>query len=142
MNEYTLSGRVNFVEIKYTESGKVYTRVLISEKQRDDSYVSYPITLFNTKSDAVAERFADEINKGDYAEIKGKLTVDKFKTKNGEDVERIGLIGFSFDKLIWDSELGKMVKVETGTVDNEKFSTVEKTPEEMFTEPSETSFLY
>lgn len=142
MNEFTLTGRVNFLEIKYTESGKVYTRVLLSEKQRDDSYVSYPITLFNTKSSPTAEEFADKIEKGDYAEIKGKLTIDKFTTKDGVDVERVGLIGFGFSKLIWDSEQRKLVKADPNSVDNDKFSTVEKTPEEMFTEPAEDSFVY
>ena len=160
MNEFTLSGRVNFIDIKYLESGKCFTRVLLSLKERNGEYVSYPITLFNTSKGTTAEDIAEEVKKGDTVEIKGKLTIDKFKSKTGEDVElfknkrkvtrkdfiqffksktgedveRIGLIGFEFAKLAWDDRQKKYVKVTSA--DTNKFSEVEKTPSEnMFVNP-------
>ena len=134
MNEFTLSGRVNFIDIKYLESGKCFTRVLLSLKERNGEYVSYPITLFNTSKGTTAEDMAEEVKKGDTVEIKGKLTIDKFKSKTGEDVERIGLIGFEFVKLAWDDRQKKYVKVTSA--DTNKFSEVEKTPSEnMFVNP-------
>ena len=134
MNEFTLSGRVNFIDIKYLESGKCFTRVLLSLKERNGEYVSYPITLFNTSKGTIAEDIAEEVKKGDTVEIKGKLTIDKFKSKTGEDVERIGLIGFEFAKLAWDDRQKKYVKVTSA--DTNKFSEVEKTPSEnMFVNP-------
>lgn len=134
MNEFTLSGRVNFIDIKYLESGKCFTRVLLSLKERNGEYVSYPITLFNTSKGTTAEDIAEEVKKGDTVEIKGKLTIDKFKSKTGEDVERIGLIGFEFAKLAWDDRQKKYVKVTSE--DTNKFSEVEKTPSEnMFVNP-------
>ena len=134
MNEFTLSGRVNFIDIKYLESGKCFTRVLLSLKERNGEYVSYPITLFNTSKGTIAENIAEEVKKGDTVEIKGKLTIDKFKSKTGEDVERIGLIGFEFSKLAWDDRQKKYVKVTSA--DTNKFSEVEKTPSEnMFVNP-------
>ena len=134
MNEFTLSGRVNFIDIKYLESGKCFTRVLLSLKERNGEYVSYPITLFNTSKGKIAEDIAEEVKKGDTVEIKGKLTIDKFKSKTGEEVERIGLIGFEFAKLAWDDRQKKYVKVTSA--DTNKFSEVEKTPSEnMFVNP-------
>lgn len=134
MNEFTLSGRVNFIDIKYLESGKCFTRVLLSLKERNGEYVSYPITLFNTSKGKIAEDISEEVKKGDTVEIKGKLTIDKFKSKTGEDVERIGLIGFEFAKLAWDDRQKKYVKVTSA--DTNKFSEVEKTPSEnMFVNP-------
>lgn len=134
MNEFTLSGRVNFIDIKYLESGKCFTRVLLSLKERNGEYVSYPITLFNTSKGTTAEDIAEKVKKGDTVEIKGKLTIDKFKSKTGEDVERIGLIGFEFAKLAWDDRQKKYVKVTSA--DTNKFSEVEKTPSEnMFVNP-------
>ena len=135
MNEFTLSGRVNFIDIKYLESGKCFTRVLLSLKERNGEYVSYPITLFNTSKGRIAEDISEEVKKGDTVEIKGKLTIDKFKSKTGEDVERIGLIGFEFAKLAWDDRQKKYVKVTSA--DTNKFSEVEKTPSEnMFVNPN------
>ena len=134
MNEFTLSGRVNFIDIKYLESGKCFTRVLLSLKERNGEYVSYPITLFNTSKGTTAEDIAEKVKKGDTVEIKGKLTIDKFKSKTGEDVERIGLIGFEFAKLTWDDRQKKYVKVTSAYTN--KFSEVEKTPNEnMFVNP-------
>lgn len=134
MNEFTLSGRVNFIDIKYLESGKCFTRVLLSLKERNGEYVSYPITLFNTSKGTTAEDIAEEVKKGDTVEIKGKLKIDKFKSKTGEDVERIGLIGFEFAKLAWDDRQKKYIKVTSA--DTNKFSEVEKTPSEnMFVNP-------
>ena len=135
MNEFTLSGRVNFIDIKYLESGKCFTRVLLSLKERNGEYVSYPITLFNTSKGRIAEDISEEVKKGDTVEIKGKLTIDKFKSKTGEDVERIGLIGFEFAKLAWDDRQKKYIKVTSA--DTNKFSEVEKTlSENMFVNPN------
>ncbi len=128
MNEFTVTGRLNFIDIKFLESGKVYTRVLISEKQRDGNFVSYPITLFNTQSKSTAEDIVEKCTKGDYVRISGKLNINKFTDKYGQKRENIELIGFEFSKVIWSETERKYIDVyEENCVDNEKFSTIEKT---------------
>lgn len=128
MNEFTVTGRLNFIDLKYLESGKVYTRVLISEKQRDGNFVSYPITLFNTQDKTTAEDIAGQCEKGNYVRISGKLNINKFTDKYGQKRESIELIGFEFSKVIWSEAEHKYIDVyEENCVDDEKFSTVEKT---------------
>lgn len=142
MNEFNVSGRCNYIEIKYTESGKCFTRVLVAEKQRNGEYHTYPVTLFNTVKDNTAENIAEEIKKGDYVKISGKLTIDKFTAKTGEEVERIGLVGFGYNKLVWDEVTNKFIEIPKGKVETEKFSEVEKTPSSnMFVNPKNIDLM-
>lgn len=128
MNNFEIIGRVNFIDIKYLESGKVYTRVLISEKQKDDTFSTFPITFFNTKSENTAEKIAETCQKGDYIKAKGKMNVDKFTDKFGQNREQISLMGFEFNKVVWsDAEKKYIDFYKENCVENDRYSTVEKT---------------
>lgn len=126
MNEFKIIGRVNFIEFKTFESGLCLTRVLLSKKVKEE-YQTYPITFFNTKDYECAFEIADKIKKGDYIKATGKLNINKFKTKTGQDVENIELIGFGFKKVVYSESEGKYIEA-IDEVDNDKFSTIEKTP--------------
>ncbi len=149
MNEFKLTGRVNFIDIKFLDSGKCFTRVLISEKQKDDTFVSYAVTFFNTKNYNAAEDIAEKIQKGDYIEARGKLNISKFTDKYGQNREQIELIGFDFNKVQWDETARKYVAVkEENCIENDEYATVERTPidyeaetklaEEMLGTPAQT----
>lgn len=126
MNEFKIIGRVNFIEYKVFESGLCLTRVLLSKKVKEE-YQTYPITFFNTKDYECANEIAENIKKGDYIKATGKLNINKFKTKTGQDVENIELIGFGFKKVVYSESEGKYIET-IDEVDNDKFSTTEKTP--------------
>ena len=53
-NVFELLGRVNYVNIKYVESGKAITRVLISIKRyKSEEYDTFPITFFGDMAEAI-----------------------------------------------------------------------------------------
>lgn len=109
-NVFELLGRVNYVNIKYVESGKAITRVLISIKRyKSEEYDTFPITFFGDMAEAVGEKVKA---KEDYIHVTGRINVDKYKTKDGKDVEQLSLIGNSFEKVTFDKSKKRFVAVE------------------------------
>ncbi len=109
-NVFELLGRVNYVNIKYVESGKAITRVLISIKRyKSEEYDTFPITFFGDMAEAVGEKVKA---KEDYIHVTGRINVDKYKTKDGKDVEQLSLIGNSFEKVTFDKTKKQFVAVE------------------------------
>ena len=109
-NVFELLGRVNYVNIKYVESGKAITRVLISIKRyKSEEYDTFPITFFGDMAEAVGEKVKA---KEDYIHVTGRINVDKYKTKDGKDVEQLSLIGNSFEKVTFDKSKKQFVAVE------------------------------
>ena len=97
-NYVEMTGRVSFIEVKYTQNGKPYTRVLISKKgSAEGDYSSFAFTFF----DKEAEDFAEKIQKGDYANVTGYMTLNKYE-KDGKKIERIELVGRHFVKAEYD----------------------------------------
>lgn len=105
-NKFEITGRVNYISIKYTESGTGITRVLISKKNKNEEYDAYGINLIGK----VAEDIYTDIKKGDYANITGKITVNKYKDKSGKDVERLELLGFEYKKAKYDENVKGFVE--------------------------------
>lgn len=114
MNSFELLGRINWIDIKYLESGTCYTKILLAKKKpKTDEYESFPIIFFNKKDDDIAERLAEQCKVGDYIRLKGQLGINKYAPKNAEKVqEKISLTGWSFKQVVWDSNQNKYVDVE------------------------------
>ncbi len=110
-NTFELIGRVNFIDIKYTEKGSTYTRVLLSKKAKDDNYDTFPITLFGDKAEAISE----SIKKGDTVYITGKLGVNRYKDKAGNNVEKMELTGYEFKKVVYDTDKKQYVEATAQT---------------------------
>lgn len=113
MNKFEILGRVNWIEIKYSEKGSCFTKILLAKKlPKKDEYESFPITFFNTRNGDTAERLAETVKEGDYIRVTGKLGINRYipkgQTRVKEDVE---LIGWGFQKVKWDSEQNKYVDV-------------------------------
>lgn len=140
MNNFELIGRVNYINIKYTDSGKCYTRVLLSKRRGEDDYITFPVTFFNNKNGNVAEEISDAVEKGNYIRARGKLDISKFKAKDGTDVERIDLIGFEFALVEYDKEQGKYVEVTKTEVQNDRYGTVETSTTQAVIDDEEIPF--
>lgn len=99
-NYVEMTGRINFIEIKYSQGGTAYTRALMSKKAvKGDDYDTFPFTFFGD----VAEEFADKIQKGDYVNIVGVINCDKYE-KDGKKIERVTLVGRHFVKAEYDED--------------------------------------
>lgn len=128
-NLFELVGKVNYINIKYLPSGKSVTRVLLGKKRyNSEDYDSYAVTFFGDLSEQVGE----QVVKGDYIFIEGRLTIEKYKSKDGKNVENIALIGNSFQKVTYDTEKKAYVATEqTATKDASK-SEQRKLAEDLF----------
>jgi single-stranded DNA-binding protein len=112
-NSFELIGRVNYVNLKSLSNGNSLTRVLLSIKRyKSEEYDTFPITFFAEVSQDAANR----LKKGDYINVVGRLNLDKFKNKEGKDVESISLIGYSFIKVTFDKDQKRFVEVEDNAV--------------------------
>ena len=111
MNSFELLGRINWIDIKYTETGTCFTKILLAKKKpKSEEYESFPIIFFNTKNDNTAEKLAENHRVGDYIRIKGQLGISKYVPKNGDKVcDKIVPTGWSFVPVIWDAEQNKYV---------------------------------
>jgi single-stranded DNA-binding protein len=110
-NKFELTARVNFVEIKYKESGTVFTRALLSKKGKEEgTYDTFPITLFGKS----AEGFAEAIKKGDTVNVTGRISISKYN-KDGKDIERVDLVAFEFTKVKYDESAKKYVAISDDT---------------------------
>ena len=108
-NTFELIGRVNYLNLKALNNGNTLTRVLLSIKRyKSEEYDTFPVTFFGETS----EDIADKIKKGDYIHVTGRLNLDKFKSKDGKDVESISLIGNSYEKITFDRDKKEFVVVE------------------------------
>lgn len=122
MNEFSILGRLNWLNIQYYDNGTCKTIIYLAKKlpptqvsrlpsnhKPEDEYETFTITFFNTSRDNVAERLADECKQGDYMRIKGKLSV--YKLENSKPV--LKLIGWNFKRVEWDAETNKYVDIES-----------------------------
>lgn len=124
-NIFELIGRVNYLNLKSLSNGNTLTRVLLSiKKYKSDEYDTFPVTFFGEASESVA----DKVTKGDYIHVTGRLNLDKFKDKNGKDVESISLIANSYEKVTFDKEQKQFVAIDCSGIapKNEQLSMVEE----------------
>lgn len=115
-NTVTLVGRVNFIDIKYFESGSQLTRLLLSKKTGENEYASFTVTYFNAKS----EEIMNAVEKGDYVCVNGYLVENKFTNKDGVEVKKIEINGREFAKVKFDEEQKRYVEVKSDTKSEKK----------------------
>ena len=93
MNKFEILGRVNWIEIKYSEKGSCFTKILLAKKlPKKDEYESFPITFFNTKNGETAERLAETVKEGDYIRVTGKLGINRYIPKGQTRVKEDGAV--------------------------------------------------
>ena len=122
MNSFELLGRINWLDIKYTDSGTCFTKIMLAKKKpkTDNKYESFLITFFNTKNDNTAEKLANICKKGDYIRVKGQLGISRYAPKNADKVqEKIVLTGWTFVPVAWDDEQKKYVDIKAETTTQE-----------------------
>lgn len=112
-NEFKLLGRVGKLDMKYTESGTVLTKISLGVKNSKKEYENFWITFFNTKNRPTAELLGENVNEGDYIRVDGALTINSYTPEGRENpVKSIQLIGWGYKKVQWDSENKKFIDIE------------------------------
>lgn len=106
-NTFELIGRCNYLDLKTLDNGKTYTRICVSKKGRDENYLSFWVTFFGDSSEEVA----GSIQKGDYIHVTGKLDVDKYTNKEGKNIENLKLIGFTAERVTYDTDKKEFVVI-------------------------------
>lgn len=113
-NMFELTGRVNYINLDYSQSGNAYCRVLISKKAGKDSneYRSMPIVFFGKN----AEHFANNVDKGDTVNVKGMLSSEE--DKNTKKITAI-LVGLESTVVVYDENQRDYIPKIVKDVDEE-----------------------
>ena len=106
-NRFSLAGRIGYIDMKWTDTGKPRTTINIGVKKNKDEYDNFFITFFNNKNRNLAEELAEDVKKGDYIRVSGSLNVNKFQGK-----ETIQCTGWGYKHVEFDKEAKKFVDVD------------------------------
>lgn len=114
-NRVELMGRVGYIECKFIDNdkGSVKTDLNIGIKKEnatgkdDNDWDNFFVTFWNTDKRKTAEIIAEEIKKGDYVRIVGKLVENRYIPKDLEQKKEnerseINVIGYGFKKMRFD----------------------------------------
>ncbi len=114
-NRVELMGRVGYIECKFIDNdkGSVKTDLNIGIKKEnatgndDKDWDNLFVTFWNTDKRKTAEIIAEEIKKGDYVRIVGKLVENRYipkglEQKKENERSEINVIGFGFKKMRFD----------------------------------------
>ncbi len=114
-NRVELMGRVGYIECKFIDNdkGSVKTDLNIGIKKEnatgndDKDWDNFFVTFWNTDKRKTAEIIAEEIKKGDYVRIVGKLVENRYIPKDLEQIKEnerseINVIGYGFKKMRFD----------------------------------------
>ena len=114
-NRVELMGRVGYIECKFIDNdkGSVKTDLNIGIKKEnatgkdDNDWDNFFVTFWNTDKRKTAEIIAEEIKKGDYVRIVGKLVENRYIPKDLEQIKEnerseINVIGYGFKKMRFD----------------------------------------
>lgn len=108
-NKVELIGRVNHTELKEHTNCKV-AKIGIGKKIRGDEYKTIFVAMFNDE----AVKAYELLKKGDYAYIRGKLSVSTYIVDE-KPIDRLEVIGFEAKKVKYDTDQKKYVEVTTDT---------------------------
>jgi len=98
-NKFELTGKINHIDTKYSETGKCHTNILMAKKGKaDNEFQSFNIVFF----DELAEEAGDLIKKGDVVNVTGKLAIKKYKTKEGNEAQCVNFCANSFSFAKYD----------------------------------------
>ncbi len=114
-NRVDLMGRVGYIECKFIDNdkGSVKTDINLGIKKNslsdkdEKNWDNVFITFWNTEKRKTAELIAEEIKKGDYIRVVGKITENRYIPKDMEQIQEnerseINIMGLGYKKLIWD----------------------------------------
>lgn len=115
-NRVELMGRVGYIECKFldNEKGSVKTDLNIGIKKNeslssndDKNWDNFFVTFWNTDKRKTAEIVAEQIKKGDYIRVVGKLVENRYIPKEMEQIKEnekseIQIMGLGFKKMIFD----------------------------------------
>lgn len=120
-NDFEITGRVTYIDIKYTDKGTAIVRTCVSKKstRKEDEFIALWVDMFGD----VAEKYAEQIRQGDTVNIKGKLDTDKFTSKEGKTVEKLLLKGWHFQKAMYDKNTKEFIPYDASKVPLEKQQT-------------------
>lgn len=113
-NEFKLLGRVSELSTECKSSGLVVSNIKIgvsTGKKNDEGktiYDNYFITFFRE----TAEKIIEEVQQGDYIQVTGSLSMNKYTPSEGEKTRySIKLIGWGYKKVTFDKEQNKFIEV-------------------------------
>lgn len=112
-NSFNLIGRICSFEDFQSRNGNLVVKLKISKKSSNsDTYDLFEVTFFDTDKNLTASNILSEFEKNDYIGVKGYMRINKFTPANS-DKERWEkqLIGTSYQKMVYDTEINKYVKV-------------------------------
>lgn len=104
-NRFELTGKINYIETKYKDNGKCFTKILMAKKAKDDDYQAFNIVFF----DELAEETGEMIKKGDVINVTGKLSVTKY-IKDDKEIQCVNLIGFKYNFAKYDKDKKEYVE--------------------------------
>ena len=112
-NSFELIGNANYIDLKALEKGSFIAKVLLSiylGKDRDGKglYESVEVTLFGD----VAQKFGDEVQKGNLIHVSGRIGINKYTNKEGKEIKAYQFIANSFAKVNFDKDKKEFVAVE------------------------------
>ena len=104
-NNFELIGKVNFIDMKALEKGGFIVKALLGvylgkDKDGNSVYDSFEVTTFND----TAESFGNNVKKGDYVYVAGRMTINKYTNKDGKEVKNIQLIGNAYTLVEYDKD--------------------------------------
>lgn len=99
-NQFTLLGRVGYIDMKYTESGVGITTINLGVKRNKEIWENIFIKFIDTQKFKHAENAMNKIQKGDYIRVIGTITDASFTPKDSDkEIYKIELIAWKFDKV-------------------------------------------
>ena len=109
-NKFELIGNANYIDTRATEKGGFITKVLLGiylgrDKEGKGLYDSVEITIFGD----TASKFADEIKKKDSIYVEGRISISKYKSKEGAEVTKTQFIANSYSKVAFDKDRKEFV---------------------------------
>lgn len=109
-NKFELIGNANYIDIRATEKGNFIAKVLLGiylgrDKDGNGLYDSVEVTLFGD----TAEKFGNSVQKKDSVYLEGRITVNKYKNKDGVEISKPQFIANSFTKVVFDKDRKEFV---------------------------------
>lgn len=99
-NQFTLLGRVGWIDMKYTDKGVGITTVNLGVKKNKEEWNNIFVKFFDTQKFKGAEKAMNEIQKGDYIRVIGTIADASFTPKDSDkEIYKIELIAWKFDKV-------------------------------------------
>lgn len=112
-NQFTLLGRVGWIDIKFSEKGTGVTTINLGVKKNKESWNNFFIKFFNTQKNELADKVMNTIREGDYVSIVGKISNSKFTPQGSEkEVSKIELVGWKCERVEYDELRECYVAVE------------------------------